>query len=968
MDDAEKASVYGSAVAFDSTLINLIPTAICVCDALSGEIIHFNHSAEQLWGQRPKITRNKDGYCGFLKAFTLDGARLDRDQTPVAEALRTGKRVTDKEILVERADGSRLKVSVSVDVIRDENNICVGTVSVFQNVMQDHAAQRNDTAHFSQSRDKPFQSLLEHLPVAAYTCDNEGLITDFNKAAVDLWGRTPRLREPSERFCGSHKLFSSDGFPLYHNGSWMAAALQTGRPFNGHELIIERPDGSRTTALSYVTLVYDDAGQQTGAMNLLIDITVRKCLEEETIGLLNHLDYERERLIEVFERSPSFMAILRGPHHLIERANTRYFKLVGRHDIVGKPISDVLPELSDQGYLDILDEVYKTGKSFVGTHKEIFWHRGNDEQTEPSVLDFIYEPLRGGDGSVVGILVHGNDLTEQNRMQQRLVALTDESDRLRRLYETILSSIPDLVYVFGLDHRFTYANQALLDMWGLTWQEAKGKTCLELGYEPWHAQKHDREIEQVIATKQSVRGEVPFLGKNGLRIDDYIFVPVIGADGEVEAVAGTTRDITDRKRMEQELASRAEDLTLADQKKDEFIALLAHELRNPLAPVRNGLRIMEITSNDSATNRQVREMMGRQLGHMVRLIDDLLDVSRMNRSKLHLQKSQVRLTEIIQSALETARPIIDEAGHKLKVDLPPEPIYLDADLTRLAQVFSNLLSNSAKYTRPDGCISLTAKVDGEMLIVSIKDNGIGIPPEALTSIFEMFSQVAHNQELATGGLGIGLALVKTLVRMHDGEVWAESDGPEQGATFTVKLPRLMNVSVHEDCLNPYNVDSSQIKQRILVVDDNHDACESMAMLLKMLGNEVRVAHDGLEAITAADDFRPEIILMDVGMPFLNGYDVTRRIREQPWGKAIIIVAVTGWGQEGDIAQSSAAGCNAHLVKPVNLQELEKLLAELTEKNKLLTKADGEKNTEEAKNNRNNGSNEINEINESNKKK
>jgi len=931
MDDAAKTSFDPSAVALDSRLIDLIPVAICVCDASSGEIIRFNRSAEQLWGKQPSITAAKNGYCGFSKVFSPAGIHLTQDQTPIAEALKTGAPVTQKEILVERADGARFMLTVSVDIVRDENGNCTATVSTFQNITEHKNAE-----NFLPQSENWFRSLADHLPVAAYTCDNDGLLTYFNKPAADLWGRSPALQDPADRFCGAYKLFSSDGFAMTHESSWMAAALRSGQQLNGHEVIIERPDSSRITVLCYVTLFYDQTGRQAGAMSVLIDITVRKCLEEETIRLLNHLDYERERLIEVFERSPSFLAILRGPQHVIERANTRYFQLVGRRDIIGKPIRQVLPELPDQGYLDTLDEAYRLGKSFAVSNKEVFFHK---EATEPSLVDFIYEPLRGGDGNVVGILVHGNDLTEQKRMQQRLIAVTDESDRLRRLYETILSSIPDLVYVFGLDHRFTYANQALLDMWGLTWQEAKGKTCLELGYEPWHAQKHDREIEQVIATKKSVRGEVPFLGKNGLRIDDYIFVPVIGADGEVEAIAGTTRDITDRKRMEQELASRAEDLTLADQKKDEFIALLAHELRNPLVPVRNGLRIMEIADSDAATHQRVREMMERQLSHMVRLIDDLLDVSRMNRSKLHLQKSQVRLTDVIQSALDTARPVIEEAGHTLEVTLPSEPVYLDADLTRLAQVFSNLLSNSAKYTRPGGCISLTANVVGETLTASVKDNGIGIPPEALTSIFEMFSQVVHSPEQATGGLGIGLALVKTLIKMHDGEVWAESEGPEQGAIFTVKLPRLMNVAVQESNNNPYRVQQSRVKQRILVVDDNHDACESMAMLLRILDNEIRVAHDGIEAIAVADDFRPEIILMDVGMPFLNGYEVTRRIREQPWGDKIIIVAVTGWGQEGDIAQSSAAGCNAHLVKPVNLQELEKLLAELTEKNKSLAKTD-----------------------------
>jgi PAS domain S-box-containing protein len=501
---------------------------------------------------------------------------------------------------------------------------------------------------------------------------------------------------------------------------------------------------------------------------------------------------------------------------------------------------------------------------------------------------------------------------ERARAEERLARVIDESERRTRLYEAILSATPDFVYVFSLDHRVLYANAALVTMWGAG--DPVGKTFLELGYEPWHAEMHDREIDQVRATKAPIRGEVPFSGTTGRRIYDYIFVPVLGADGEVEAVAGTTRDVTDRKSMEEELRD-------ADRRKDEFLAVLAHELRNPLAPLRNGLQVLRLAADDAVALADARAMMDRQLSHLVRLIDDLLDVSRINRNKMELRRSRVTLAEVVASAVETARPQIDEAGHELISSLPTVPVYLDADLTRLAQLFSNLLSNSAKYTPPGGRIWLSAQRTGDSVEVTVRDDGIGIPASSLGNIFDMFWQ----DERATGGLGIGLALVKGLVEMHGGTVTAESQGDGAGSTFTVTLPVLVDGAATDEA-PASTATATSPRQRILVVDDNRDGADSLAMMLQLIGHEVRTANDGFEAIEAAERFAPEVILMDIGMPRMNGLDATRRIREQPWGRDVKIYALTGWGQDGDRAKSRAAGCDGHLVKPVHLPDLEKLLA------------------------------------------
>jgi CheY-like chemotaxis protein len=418
-----------------------------------------------------------------------------------------------------------------------------------------------------------------------------------------------------------------------------------------------------------------------------------------------------------------------------------------------------------------------------------------------------------------------------------------------------------------------------------------------------------------------VKDETPYTSVGGERQYEYIFVPVLGSDGAVEAVAGSTRDITERKRAE-------DDLREADRRKDEFLATLAHELRNPLAPIRNGLQVLKLIGNAGHGVEQARTMMERQLTQMVRLVDDLLDVSRITRNKLELRKGRVELAAIVNSAVETSNPLIEAGGHELTVALPSEPIFLDADPSRLAQVFANLLNNAAKYTEQGGRVRLTAERHDNEVVVAVEDNGIGIRREMLPTVFEMFTQADRALERAQGGLGIGLTLVKRLVEMHDGTVEAQSAGHGQGSTFVVRLPVVLEPLERDQSHEPSGEKQAVPKRRILVVDDNEDAAGSLSMLLKIMGNEVGEAHDGQEAVEAARTFQPSVILLDIGLPKLNGYEACRRIREQPGGKAVVIVALTGWGQEEDVRRSTEAGFNHHLVKPVDPADLARLLAEL----------------------------------------
>lgn len=399
------------------------------------------------------------------------------------------------------------------------------------------------------------------------------------------------------------------------------------------------------------------------------------------------------------------------------------------------------------------------------------------------------------------------------------------------------------------------------------------------------------------------------------------------------------------KRQQEELAKRVAERTLelalvngalqdSSRRKDEFLATLAHELRGPLAPLSNMLEIIKRTDGNGADNgeviRQARATMERQLSQLTRLVDDLLDLNRMTYDKMELRTAQVELASVLQHAIDTCRPAIEAARHELTVKLPSQPIYLEADAARLVQLFTNLLNNACKYSEPGGRISLTAERQAAEVMVTVKDSGIGIAAEILPNIFEMFTQAGSvgSSDHAQGGLGIGLTLVRRLVVMHGGSVTAQSQGLGRGSEFVVRLPIAESAKVA-----PFSARSAEepvrlSAHRILVVDDNRDSALSMAMLLKMTGNETCTAFDGLEAVSAAAAFRPDIALLDMGLPRQNGCEVARQIRQQPWGQSMVLVALTGWGQEEDRRKSSEAGFDAHLVKPVDPATLTRLLAEL----------------------------------------
>ncbi|HVW38838.1 MAG TPA: ATP-binding protein [Pirellulales bacterium] len=512
------------------------------------------------------------------------------------------------------------------------------------------------------------------------------------------------------------------------------------------------------------------------------------------------------------------------------------------------------------------------------------------------------------------------EIRQREQLQATLIALGESEQRFARF----MQHLPGLAWIKDGEGRYVYVNDAAekafrtprADLYGKTDREIFSRETAEL------FQQNDRRAllsatgEQTIEKLEHADGAV-----HHSIVSKF---PIPGAAGENALIGGMAIDITDRIRAEEALRD-------ADRRKDEFLATLAHELRNPLAPISNSLQVLRMQgalSDDSAAAHAIIE---RQVRQMVRIVDDLLDVSRITRGRLELRQERIELADAVRSAIETSRPAVDGRGHELVVDLPEQPIYLEGDLTRLGQAFSNLLNNSARYTPPGGRITIEAKAAAEQVVVAVRDNGVGISAESLPYVFEMFRQGDGALERSQGGLGIGLTLVRRLVELHGGTVEVHSEGRGQGSEFIVRIPLAEPLDAEAAPTAPETPHAMATpgkppQRRVLVVDDNSDSATTLGKMLEIMGSEVRLAHDGLQAVDVASSFQPEIIFMDLGMPNLNGYDATRRIRTMPWGREITIVALTGWGQQEDVQQSIEAGCTTHVVKPIDFAVLGKLMS------------------------------------------
>ena len=487
------------------------------------------------------------------------------------------------------------------------------------------------------------------------------------------------------------------------------------------------------------------------------------------------------------------------------------------------------------------------------------------------------------------------------------------------LLAAIVSSSDDAIISKTLDGVIMSWNRGAERIFGYTAEEAIGQPIMMLIPADRHPEE-DMILGRLRRGEPLEHYETVRKTKDGRLIDISVTIsPVYDETGQVIGASKVARDVTLQKRVQRELME-------ADTRKTEFLALLAHELRNPLGPIRHAVKILRARAPSPDELQWATSIIDRQTEHMTRLVEDLLDVSRITRGTIELRRERVDLATIIKAAVEASSALLERNRHQLKVTTPAQPVYVEGDLTRLTQVVANLLDNAAKYTDPGGKVWLSAEREGDSAVIRVKDSGIGIPAEVLPRIFDMFTQAGLPLERSQGGLGVGLALVERLVLLHGGTVSAYSAGAGQGSQFTIRLPLAQAQKVPAIERREPVLPASTKRCRVLVVDDNVDSVESLAMLLRMMGHEVETASDGASGLEKAAAFKPDVAILDIGLPKVNGYELARQIREQQWSKNVTLVALTGWGQEQHRRRSEESGFNHHLTKPVEFDVLQEILA------------------------------------------
>jgi len=742
---------------------------------------------------------------------------------------------------------------------------------------------------------------------AMITTDNAGRVTYLNAVAESLTGWTQEDAKGQPLDTVFRALDEQTRKPIE---SPATRALREGTVVGlaNHTVLVGR-DGAERPVDDSAAPIRDELGRVSGCVLIFRDVSERRRLEKAVAAR-----FLEARLLASIVESSDDAIVRKSLDSVIQSWNAGAERVFGytADEAVGRHISIVIPpdRLAEE------DRIIATLKE--GRRVEPFETERVRKDGRRIRVSVTISPIKDEAGNVVAASKIARDVTKQRQAEAE-----------REMFATLIENSTDFIGIADLDAVPIFVNRAGLALVGLDDMDAARKLHVRDFFFPEDQARILDEFFPSVAEKGHGAVDVRFRNfKTGDgRWMAYKVLKLIDDKGQVLGFATVSQDITERRRLEDGLRQLAANLSEEGRRKNEFLATLAHELRNPLAALSNMLEILRRSGpGQAAPPPQAVDGMGRQLSQLVRLVDDLLDLSRITHNRLELRKGPVELGAVIDQAVESSRPLVESMRHELRVVPSPEPIALEGDAARLAQVFGNLLNNSAKYTSPGGKIEVKTERHGKEAVVTVKDNGAGIPPDRLDSIFEMFNQVQGSLERSQGGLGIGLTLVRRLVQMHGGSVQAESAGEGKGAEFVVRLP------IHEPLPaaspEPAPAREPSAARRILVVDDNHDAAESLAMLLNITGNKTSTAHDGADAFEAAARQRPDVVLLDIGLPTLNGYEVCRRIRDEPWGKEMVLIALTGWGQDEDRRKSHEAGFDGHLVKPVNYPALMALLDSL----------------------------------------
>jgi PAS domain S-box-containing protein len=658
-----------------------------------------------------------------------------------------------------------------------------------------------------------------------------------------------------------------------------------------------RPDGSAVWVHISGKLVTDVEGRPHRLIANAVDITDRKRAEQVLLA-------GRRQLQLITDGAPVMLASA-TPDYRYKFVNRAYAERHGctPNDIIGRPVSEVIGK-------EAFDAIKPYGDLALQGQRTEFEAELPYRDLGRQWIRCACAPECEEDGRVIGWLAAVLDITDRKRAE---AALRSSEERYRRLIEQTVVGVANADF----DGVLTLVNAGLCELLGYEEAELRGKRVFDLI--PLDERRRDE------AAFRRLRDEgVPFtiekqlLRKDGAPVWVEIYATALTDTlGRPQSAVAIVADITERKRAEEALHE-------ADRRKDEFLAVLGHELRNPLAPLSSGLELLQCAGSSADVIESVRAMMERQLGHLVRLVDDLLDVSRISRGKIALQRAPLDLGGVIEAAVELVKPKMSERRHTLVLERAERALPVQGDFQRLTQVVGNLLSNAAKYTEPEGTILVRSEACGTEALVRVSDTGFGIPPERLSALFQMFSQVPeHRTRTGGGGLGIGLSLSRQLIELHGGSIEAQSRGLGEGSEFVIRLPLAPPAAGTAQAAQRSSAAGPQ--QRVLIVDDNVDAANILAKLLSLKGHVVHAVHDGAAALQAVEVFAPAVVLLDIGLPEMDGYEVARRIRARPDGAHMLLVAVTGWGQHEDKQRAAAAGFDHHLTKPVDLASLERLL-------------------------------------------
>jgi len=774
----------------------------------------------------------------------------------------------------------------------------------------DDITQRTRSEEALRESEQRFRVMADGLPLMIWVHDPQGALQFVNQTYRDFFGVTP------EQVAGPnwHPLVHPDDLEAY--AGEFSACVRDRRPFHA-EVRARRLEGDWRWLESRAQPRLSASGEFLGMVGGSTDITERKQAED---ALRESQQFTRSVLENLF----AFVGVLTADGTLIY-ANRAPVEAAGipASELVGKKFWDCFWWSYSPAIQAQLQDACERAASGEIVRYDVPVRMAGDTR---NWIDFQVAPLRDTEGRITHLIPSAMDIAVRRATEEKLRAsdertlLATEATAVGIWEWNVLTSTirwdAQMFRLFGIaatpDGFVQYSD----------WRNA---------VLPEDLSESERILQEVVRHGGQSRREFRIRRRDDGAVRHIESVETVraNAQGETEWVVGTNLDVTERKTAEIQLRQLAANLSEADRRKDEFLATLAHELRNPLAPIRNGLQLIKFAGGQPATIERARAMMERQLTQMVRLIDDLMEVSRISLGKLKLRKERLSLASVVNSAVETTHPLLGEMGHELTVTMPREPLLADADMARLTQVFANLLSNAAKYSDRGGHIRLHVERQASDVVVTVKDTGIGMAAEQLPEVFEMFTQLETSLDRAQGGLGIGLTLVKRVVELHGGSVQAHSEGPGLGSEFVVRLPLVSEGSEPDTSKVDDALATAKSLLRVLIVDDNQDGADSLSEMLKMMGHDTRTAYGGQEGVDMAGAYRPDVVLLDIGMPGLNGYEACRLIRAQPKGKDVMLIALTGWGQDEDRRRSHDAGFDHHMVKPVSPQALMRMMAVLT---------------------------------------